>query len=200
MIEKQTEWLELARQQAQKLADSRSRFTPPLRWGVIARREGDRARRRLSWATALLSVVMLGAATGTWAFVTHLTRTGEPSPSVAPTVRPSGVAPTRRSVAPVPAPVKVEERAVPSEAPRPRPRRKVVKLTAAVPAAPTAPAETLEERPRATAPLSSSKPQRVIFGTSDAPADPAIIVSPRARMKPLWTVESYRKRGMRGSW
>jgi len=142
---------------------------------------------------ALLPLLIVGGATGTWAFVTHL-QTRQPDPVAAPLITPLGQTP-RRAVAPRrrPAvPTKVKEQ-VPVP---PKPRRTVRprQTTAAAPVE-TAREETQQEEQKVEQ-VPSTEPQRVIFGTSDAPAEPAIIVSPPAKMRPLWTPEAFKKKGM----
>lgn len=203
-LEQRAEWLELARRQSQKLARSRGQFVPSFRWESESGGPAKAAelRPRFSWALALLPLLLLGGATGTWAFVHHLkveARRVQVEQLMTRQVVPVGAAATPRRVgarAGTPELPRVEEAALPEPEPPPA-KARVRKPQRAKKARPeraaTAP-EASEEPPPAVA---SKKPQRVIFGTSDAPGEGVIIVPPPVKMRPLFTPESYKKNGRR---
>lgn len=187
--EERAAWLELARRQSQKLAETRARQAPALR--DRAARVNEPRRWRLSWAVALLPLLILGGATGTWAFVTHLRAQSDPQPAAVgepPQVEPAGTTPhpapaARQPAVEPPEPV-VSPQPVPRQAPKVRRKQRPSAKTAPVPPVATVPA------------VRSNEPQQVIFGSS---SEPVIIVNPPARMGPLWTPEDYKRRGPRGS-
>jgi hypothetical protein len=207
----QTTWLELARQQSRKAAETRAAFVPPMAWERMEDSPNRRSVRgwRLSPAAlwTLLPALIVGGAGGTWAFVHHLREARRPEIAI-PKVEPVGenVAPERpaaierhkNSRTVVPAPPRVEEKqpapapvakartaARRRKRPRARPRTKkqhqVAKLQGPAP----------KTRTRGT--------ERITFGTSDAPGEGVIIVPPPAKLKPLWTPKSYKKNGRRNA-
>jgi hypothetical protein len=210
----QATWLELARQQSRKAAETRAAFVPPVAWERMDRSPSSRRgpapggfRVALSRVALwiLLPALVAGGAGGTWAFVRHLREARRPEvaiPSVvpvgekAPPSRPAAT--TKRQVvvpappAPAPAPVSEAE-----QTPRRKPPRKRVIRTR-----PRTGRRT--KKPHHVARLQGLAPkartrgtERITFGTSDAPGEGVIIVPPPAKLKPLWTPKAYKENGRR---
>jgi hypothetical protein len=126
---------------------------------------------------------VLGGATGTWAFVHHLrsraVKPSAPPEKVQPAVSERVVEPVRRRHRHQPS--SLQEKVV---EPARKPRVKHAK-TEAQPAAPTP----------EHAPIT---PGEVIIVPSRVSGDDhVIVVSPPAKLGPLWTPDTYKKRGVR---
>lgn len=181
----QDPWLAEARQASLEAAEvAAGNDPPPLDWAAVERRQA-RASRAVLWAAVVIPLLLVGGSAGTWALVDYL-RSRTPAKAVVEKLVPVGtvqeraVAPRRRAVQVLP-----PEQPKPDPAPR-RPRRAAVRPDAG-PAASAADAGA-DTRPRTIVVL----PGHV---TGD---DEVVIVAPKAKQKPLWTVEGYKRRGMKG--
>jgi hypothetical protein len=158
----------------------------PLDWEALDRRRAARSRAA-AWAAVLIPLLLVGGSAGTWAVVRHLRAAApDPVPPVPrlpahPAVVERPVQPPRRSVAPAPA--------EPAPPPRPAPRKRRA-TRAPGDAAPTA----------STADAGADQPPKkiVVLPGEVTGDDEVIIVTPKAKLKPLWTVEGFKRRGMRG--
>lgn len=162
-------WLELARQQSRSLAETRAAQNVPFRWEDGRAPASWLPRLRTAWAVPALTVILLGAATVTLAYV-HRQR--EQRRAVAPrpaaTVQPRGQVPLTKLVR------RGQRRAAPV-------REKTVK-----------PVARATETARAAAP--ASQPQGdVVFGPDEG-GSMIIVAPPPRKPPPLWTPEEYRKK------
>jgi hypothetical protein len=176
------DWMRLARRQSQTLAGSREGLQVPLRWDAPqeARSRAVSRSLRLSWALVLLPALILGGATGTWAFVRHL-QLQEPTPTTEP---------AKPRLIPAPA---LAEKPLPR-----RTRRQALQpdpgvITKPDPAPRRAPRKAARVKKATPPPVAATTGTVIVIPTRVIGEDQVIIVSPPAKMKPLWSVESYKK-------
>jgi hypothetical protein len=181
----QDPWLTEARQASIDAAEAAaSKDPPPLDWAAVARRQA-RASRAALWAAVVIPLLLVGGSAGTWALV-HYLRSASPEVMAveelppARTVQERAVVPRQERIAP-PAQPKADP------APR-RPRQAAVRRPDAGPTASAGADAGADTRPRTVVVL----PGHV---TGD---DEVVIVAPKAKQKPLWTVEGYKRRGLKG--
>ncbi len=174
-------WLEIARQQSQALAKLRAAQPPlPLRWDEAVQAPARHRPLRPAWLTAGLAVLVLGAATGTLAYMHHRR---EHAAHTVPTVVPLGKPAARPTVVEK---RPVQRRVAPAPQPAPKPVAKRAVRRSAVAARPKEqPAE--ETRPE-------TPPGTVIFNPEEPGAGGSIIiVNPPRRLPPIFTTEQYKK-------
>lgn len=176
------DWMRLARRQSRALAGSREGLQVPLRWDDTQQARGRTSYRplRLSWTMLLLPALIFGGATGTWAFVRHL-RLQEPAPAPAT---------NKPSMSPLPTqPDKPQARQ--TERPALQPEPAVVVNNDPPPR--RAPRKAARAKKVAAPPAATAAGPAIVIPTRVVGEDQVIIVSPPAKMKPLWSVESYKK-------
>jgi len=166
-------WLELARQQSRGLAETRGAMDARFCWTADPKRVRTSwlPRLRSAWAVPALTVILLGAATVTLAYV-HRQRDRRSTPAAprpAGTIQPGGEVPRTKLVR------RGQRRAAPV-------REKTVKPVA----------RTQETARQAAAP--ASQPQGdVVFGPDEG-GSMIIVAPPPRKPPPLWTPEEYRKK------
>jgi hypothetical protein len=181
-IIERADWMRLARRQSRALAGSREGLQIPLRWDATQEARGRASHRplRLSWALLLLPALIFGGATGTWAFVRHL-RLQEPTPAPAT---------TKPSMSPLPTqPEKSQAR----QTGRPTPQPEPTVMVNNDPPPRRAPRKAVRVKKAAAPPAAAAAGPAIVIPTRVVGEDQVIIVSPPAKMKPLWSVESYKK-------
>ncbi len=193
-------WLDRARDESQRRADQAAAFgqTRPLDWDAVqapaaGRSGGGSVGWRLTWAAALGLALLVGGATGTWAYVQHYrAEVAKKEKRARATVKaPKKVKrpPRRKRPAVTPAPVaavevEVEQEPTPVPAPRRKLARKARKKAKVAPAPPSVP----------------EPPREVMFNDPSMPGGGhVIIVTPPFRMEPLFKVERYKQKGPGGS-